>query len=36
MDKKDIDWGNLGFGYIEPDKKGSCLTLKTESGTEAG
>ena len=21
MDKKDIDWGNLGFGYIKTDKR---------------
>ena len=21
MDKKDIDWSNLGFGYIETDKR---------------
>ena len=21
MEKKDIDWGNLGFGYIKTDKR---------------
>ena len=21
MEKKDIDWGNLGFGYIATDKR---------------
>jgi branched-chain amino acid aminotransferase len=21
MDKKNIDWANLGFGYIETDKR---------------
>ena len=36
MDKKNIDWGNLGFGYMQTDKRyvstwkdGAWLTMPT-------
>lgn len=31
MEKKDIDWSNLGFGYIKTDKR-YVSNLKTEHG----
>ena len=33
MEKKNIDWGNLGFGYVQTDIALS-QTLKTVPGTK--
>ena len=34
MEKKDLDWGNIGFTYM-PRTSAMWLTIKTESGARA-
>ena len=34
MEKKNIDWANLGFGYIQTDKR-YVSNYKTEPGMKA-
>ena len=32
MEKKNLDWANIGFEYVQTDKRYDCKLIKTEMG----
>lgn len=34
MEKKNIDWSNIGFGYVQTDKRYDWQIIKMEHGTK--